>query len=57
MTENEFIDQEVARWGWDEVDRLLAKGFEPKLTNEGWRWIMSPATETKQSPRQRAFAF
>jgi hypothetical protein len=51
-TENEFINAEVTRLGWDEVERLLDIGFEPKLTNEGWRWIQVPLITVNPTKRR-----
>lgn len=39
MTREEFINREVAIWGEDYIFDLLDRGYEPKLTSEGWRWF------------------
>jgi hypothetical protein len=45
MTEQEFINQEIARWGEDEVFALIDAGFQTvQLTNSHgetkWTWQM-----------------
>lgn len=40
MTENDFINAEIKKWGFDYIESLLERGYEAKLTTKGWTWIM-----------------
>lgn len=40
VTITEFVDKEIALWGFDYIESLFNRGYEPILTNHGWRWIM-----------------
>lgn len=40
LTEDEFLNREIQTWGFDHIETLLASGYEPKLTDHGWTWIL-----------------
>lgn len=44
ITETDFINSESRKWGEQEIESLLNKGFAPKLTTEGWKWIHVAST-------------
>lgn len=48
LTEDEFVQREIYRVGYEEVEQLVDAGFEPILTNKGWRWIL---TRTPQNSK------
>lgn len=37
-TPDDFIKQEIAEWGFDYVDEMFDKGYEPTLVNGVWIW-------------------
>lgn len=39
MTIEEFIRSEMIVWGEDYIYDLIDRGYEPILTNKGWKWI------------------
>lgn len=47
LTETEFLNAEIAVWGLEEVEDLLERGFSPKLTTQGWTWVM-PVQDRKR---------
>lgn len=54
LTETEFLNRFIRREGFDELERLLDSGFEPKLTTAGWRWIYTKTNVENKS--RMAFA-
>ncbi len=46
-TETEFINHESRTWGIEYIEELLDKGYEPKLTTDGWRWILPVKVEKR----------
>lgn len=40
ITQSEFLASEIKTWGFDYIESLLERGFEPKLTTKGWTWIL-----------------
>lgn len=39
LTENEFLTREITTWGFEHVESMLERGFEPRLTTRGWTWV------------------
>lgn len=42
MTMEEFIQNEIAKWGIDYIDELCMKGYDPKFVNGKWVWLIQP---------------
>lgn len=42
MNELEFYKNQVSVWGVDYVEDLVERGYAPKLTEHGWKWIYIP---------------
>lgn len=40
LTETEFLNEEIRIWGLDYIEALLERGYEPKLTDKGWTWLL-----------------
>jgi hypothetical protein len=45
-TEREFLNREIAIWGYDEIDELLNRGFRVVLTPDGVTWASERDSET-----------
>lgn len=48
LTETQFINAEIAVWGELEVEDLIERGFTPRLTTNGWTWVM-PVQDRKRA--------
>lgn len=42
MNELEFYKNQVSIWGVDYVEDLVERGYAPKLTEHGYRWLYTP---------------
>lgn len=46
MNELDFYKNQVAIWGVDYVEDLVERGYAPKLTEHGYRWVYMPDSDT-----------
>lgn len=37
-TPEDFVKHEISEWGFDYVDEMFDKGYEPTLVNGVWSW-------------------
>lgn len=45
MTVDNFVNKEIALWGFDEIEALFISGYEPVNTDHGWRWLAPKSTK------------
>lgn len=47
LTESQFLAHEIAIWGLEEIEDLIERGFNPRLTTQGWTWVL-PVQDRKR---------
>lgn len=56
MTEDQWVNSQLELWGFDYIEALYNDGYNPVLTDRGWKWVKYEASEsdstlTRQLPQ------
>ena len=48
-TSCEFVEAEVLRYGTDYIANLIDRGYLPRLTEHGWKWMVRQDSSVREN--------